>query len=82
LTVFGRQGTYLVNTFTVLLLCVAGLAGLDDSRILLLYVLFTLIWQHELETPARNEVDELDFPRGALAIASSLVVALAVLPIM
>jgi len=77
---FGRRGTFLVKTFTAFLLSAAGLLGLDDARILIIYLLFTIIWQRELETPARNEVEELDFPRGLVGIALALFVALALLP--
>lgn len=77
---FGRRGTYLVNTFTAVFLCGLGLVGLDESRILITYVLYTAVWQRELETPARNEVDELDFLRGVLGIFTALLVALALVP--
>jgi hypothetical protein len=77
---FGRKGTYLVNTFTTVLLCAVGIFGFDQSRILLMYVLFTVLWQRELESPAINEVEELDFPRGVLGIATSLLVALVLVP--
>lgn len=71
-----------MNTFTTLLICGVGIFGLDQSRILLVYVLFTLVWQRELESPARNEVEELDFARGALGIAASLLVALVLVPML
>jgi hypothetical protein len=79
---FGRKGTYLVNTFTTVLLCGVGIIGFDESRILLIYVLFTVLWQRELETPARNEVEELDLPRGVLGIATCLLVALVLIPML
>jgi hypothetical protein len=82
LAMFGRKGTYLVNTFTTILICGLGFFDLDESRILLMYVLFTLVWQRELESPARNEVEELDFPRGVLGIATSLLVALVLVPML
>jgi hypothetical protein len=82
LAMFGRKGTYLVNTFTTIIICGAGILHLDESRILLMYVLFTLLWQRELESPARNEVEELDFPRGVLGIATSLLVALVLVPML
>lgn len=70
----------MVKLFTTLLLCVAGIFGLDDSNILLTYALFTSIWQRELETPMRNEVDELDFMRGFLGISVAIVVGLTLIP--
>jgi hypothetical protein len=79
---FGRRGSYIVKTFTAVLLCLIGLIGFDESRVLLLYVFVAQIWQRELETPARNEVDELDFPRGALGIGTALLVALSLVPML
>ena len=79
---FGRRGAYLVSIITTLLLCVVGLVGLDEQRIFLVYTLFAMIWQREPESPALNEVDELDFPRGLLGIAASIVVFLTLLPML
>jgi hypothetical protein len=77
---FGRRGAYIVKSFTAVLLCAFGIFGFDESRILLVYVIFAQLWQRELETPVANEVEELDFPRGALGIAAALMVALALIP--
>jgi hypothetical protein len=77
---FGRRGAFVVKLFTSLLLCVAGLVGLDQVNILLIYVLYASIWQRELETPMRNEVDELDFLRGSVGIAVAAVVGLTLIP--
>ena len=52
----------------------------DDSRIFLSYTLFALIWQRDLETPARNEVEELDFVRGAVGLLAALFVGLTLIP--
>lgn len=80
LSMFGRRGAFVVKLFTTLLLCLAGIVGMDNVNILLVYVLFATIWQRELETPIRNEVDELDFPRGLLGIAAGIVVGLTLIP--
>lgn len=77
---FGRRGAYVVKTFTTLLLCVSGLFGLDQANIFLTYALFTAIWQRELETPTRNEADELDFARGLVGIFAALLVGLTLIP--
>ena len=79
---FGRRGAYLVSVFTLLLSCVLGLCGLDDQRILLVYILFAMVWQREPESPALNEVDDLDFQRGLLGIAASVLVFLTLLPML
>ena len=80
LAMFGRRGAFIVKSFTALTLVAAGLFGGDQANILLAYVLFALIWQRELETPARNEVQELDFGRGAVGIAMAVAVGLALFP--
>jgi hypothetical protein len=77
---FGRRGTAVVKTFTAIILCGSGLFGLDDSGVLLSYVLLTILWQNELEAPVRNEVEELDFRRGCFAIAMAIFVVLILLP--
>jgi hypothetical protein len=77
---FGRRGAFVTKLFTTLLLCVAGLIGLDDMNILLAYVLYTMIWQRELETPIKNEVDEIDFSRGLLGITGAILVGLTLIP--
>ena len=79
---FGRRGAYLVKIFTTLVLCAMGIFGLDEPRIFLTYVLFTMIWQRELESPTLNEADELDFNRGLVGIGSAVVVFLALLPML
>jgi hypothetical protein len=80
LAMFGRRGTYLLSTFTSVVLCLVGLFGYDESRMFLTYTLFTLLWQRDMETPARNEVEELDLGQGALGILAALFVALTLVP--
>ena len=70
----------MVKLFTTLILVLAGVFGLDDENIFLAYILFVSIWQRELETPSKNEVDELDFPRGLLGISAAIVVGLVLIP--
>jgi hypothetical protein len=77
---FSRRGTLFVKTLVAALLCSAGLFGLDDSGILLNYVIVVLLWQNEIETPARNEVEELDLNRGFLGIAMAVLVFMILLP--
>jgi hypothetical protein len=79
---FGRRGAYVVKTFTTFLLCLAGVFGADKANIFLFYILFATIWQRELETPVRNEVDELDFPRGLVGITTATLVGLVLIPMM
>lgn len=79
---FGRRGTYIVKTGAALLAVALGIFGLDESRLLLLYLLFTTVWQRELDSPSLNEVDELDLSRGLVAIGTALVVALTLVPML
>lgn len=79
---FGRRGSFVVQLFTTPLLFLAGILGWDTADILLTYALFTAIWQRQLETPVRNEVDELDFSRGLVGIGSAVLVGLILLPML
>lgn len=80
LSMFGRRGAFVIKLFTTLILVLSGLLGLDDINILLAYAIFVLVWQRELESPIRNEVDEIDFPRGLLGITSAILVGLTLIP--
>jgi len=80
LAMFGRRGAFVTKLFTVLILVASGLLGLDEMNILLAYAVLVLVWQRELESPIRNEVDELDFSRGLLGISSAILVGLILIP--
>ena len=80
ISMFGRRGILLVRTLVAAMLCGAGLFGLDDSGILLNYVVIVMLWQNEIETPARNEVEELDFGRGCFGIGMAALVFTILLP--
>eukprot|EP00536_Pseudo-nitzschia_multiseries_P010800 jgi/Psemu1/326174/estExt_fgenesh1_pg.C_3420008 len=80
LAMFGRRGAFVVKLFTTLILTASGLFGLDEVNILLAYVVFTLIWQRELESPIRNEVDDISFSRALVGIISAVVVGLTLIP--
>lgn len=81
MAMFGRRGAFVAKLFTTLILAGSGLFGLDSVNILILYLVFTLVWQRELDSPVRNEVDELDVSRGLLGIASTILVGLILIPI-
>jgi hypothetical protein len=81
LTIFGRRSFFLVKTFSILAICAGGLFGFDNSEILLLYALFVILWQRELETPALNEVDDLSTVRGLAAFPIAVLVALSLIPL-
>jgi len=80
LAMFGRRGAFVVKLFTAAILVLSGLFGLDDMNLLLPYVIFVQVWQRELESPIRNEVDEIDFFRGLLGISSAILVGLILIP--
>lgn len=80
IAMFGRRGSYIVKSFTAVLLCIIGIFGMDPSHIILLYAIYTQLYQRELEIPAYNEVEELDFNRGLMAIITAFVVALTLIP--
>jgi len=80
LSMFGRRGAFVTKLFTTLILVLSGLLGLDDMNVLLAYAVFVLVWQRELESPIRNEVDELDFSRGLLGIMVAILVGLTLIP--
>jgi len=79
--VLGRSLSRVLQGFTLLLLVIVGIFGADESNILLFYSLFVTIWQREPEMPCKNEVDELDLARGAVAIGAAVLVALALVPL-
>ena len=53
----------------------------DAGNILFFYAIFAILWQRNIEGPVKNEVEELDFGRGAVAIFMACTVAL-VLPVL
>lgn len=69
-----------MRTFSILSMCVAGLFGYDEARILIAYAAYAAFCQSEMEVPALNEVDELDNGRAVVAIVSWLLVLLTLLP--
>jgi len=80
LSMFGRRGAFVTKLFTTIILVMSGLFGLDELNVLLAYAVFILVWQRELESPIRNEVDELDFTRGLLGIVMAIFVGLTLIP--
>ena len=74
---FGRRGAQIVSAITLLAIFVQGIMGSD---ILLFYFSYVIFFESELELPAKNEVDEISFPRVLIAIASMMVVLLTLIP--
>jgi hypothetical protein len=80
LSLFGRRGTYLLKSATFFAICVIGLFGFDEARILIVYAMFTTLTQRELEAPVQNEVDEIDEGRALLGFMTAMLVTLTLLP--
>ena len=76
----GRRGTYLVKSAAALAICIVGVFGFDEARLLIVYLLFVSLAQRELESPVQNEVDNLDEGRALVGILTALVVTLTLLP--
>lgn len=66
---------------SLLILVLSGVFGLDESNILLSYVLIVTIWQRSPEIPCLNEVDDIDLGRVAVAIAGAMLAALTLIPL-
>lgn len=82
LSMFGRRGAYITSCFSCLALCLVGLFGMDEARILLTYALLCAVWQRDLEAPVANEVAELDVARGFMGISSWVIAILTLFPCM
>jgi membrane-associated protease RseP (regulator of RpoE activity) len=81
LAMFGRPGANLLKYFTTLLLYLWSLVGLNSLLMIFPYIAFVVLWQYDPEAPARNEVEQLDFPRASLGISMALIMALVLLPL-
>eukprot|EP00591_Stephanopyxis_turris_P012730 CAMPEP_0195511714 /NCGR_PEP_ID=MMETSP0794_2-20130614/3938_1 /TAXON_ID=515487 /ORGANISM="Stephanopyxis turris, Strain CCMP 815" /LENGTH=709 /DNA_ID=CAMNT_0040639367 /DNA_START=40 /DNA_END=2169 /DNA_ORIENTATION=- len=79
--VFGRNGHILVQGLTMLILFGSSFFGADPQNLFLGYGIFAFFTQRELEIPCRNEIDDLDFARVVVAIATWVVVALTLVPV-
>jgi hypothetical protein len=77
---FGRTFARLLEGFVLFVLVVVGFFGLDQSSLLLTYALFTSFYQRDPEIPCLNEVDDLGVTRGIIAILTSMVVAISLIP--
>ena len=80
-SLFGRKWARVISGLSLLILVLSGVFGLDDSNILLSYVLIVTIWQRNPEIPCRNEVDDVDYGRVAVAIAGAMLASLVLLPL-
>ena len=74
---FGRGPKLLIGQLTVIALLVLGVLGSD---LFLFFSAFVIGFQTGNEVPARNEVDQIDFSRAALATATYLLAVLALVP--
>lgn len=77
LALFGRSGAQVVGFITAFSLL---FGGIFNSDAMLLYFAFVIFFQFELEVPLRNEADDIDFGRAVLAITSTVLVLLTIIP--
>ena len=59
----------------------AGLFGDDNANLLLVFALYSQIWQRETEIPCKNEVDGIDDFRVVVAFLSFALAGLAIVPL-
>ena len=74
---FGRSGSQAV---TFASLAALAILGFTSSDLLLFYFAFIAFFQSELETPQRNEVDDVDFSRVLVAGFAGFLMLLTLIP--
>jgi hypothetical protein len=74
---FGRRAAQLVSALSLLAIFIQGLIGSD---ILLFYFSYVIFFESVPELPAENEVDDISFPRVLLAITSTMLLLLTLIP--
>jgi hypothetical protein len=77
MALFGRESKLGVGSNCLFILLLYGLFGSD---LFLFYFSFVLAFQTGNEVPARNEVDEVDFSRGIVAIIAYGLAILSLVP--
>ena len=78
MALFGRSGTQAVTFISLLLLFALGFSG--ESDLLIFYFGFVVFAQSELEIPMRNEIDDVDFSRAAVAGFALFLTVLTLIP--
>ena len=81
LAIFGRSLTNVVRSITVVGMIAAGLLGDDNASLLLVFAIYSQIWQRETEIPCRNEVDGIDDFRAIVGFLSLAVAGIAIVPL-
>jgi len=76
MAIFGRPGAQVVSFLSLAALFFLGL----QSDLLLFYFSFLVFCQAELEIPLRNEIDEVDATRVALASFAGFLMLLTLIP--
>lgn len=77
LALFGRGGKLAVGNIGLFALLFTGVLGSD---LFLFYFAFVVAFQSGNEVPARNEVDDISFPRVILATIAFATAFLALVP--
>ncbi len=80
MSLFGRSISRVVRTTTIGIIVFSSFFGGDPMNILLFYTIFAQIWQRESEIPCKNEIENVDNVRAAVAFITGILVSLAVIP--
>lgn len=80
LSLFGRSVSRVVRSGTIGLIVFASFFGGETVNLLLFYTIYAQIWQRDSEIPCKNEVENVDNVRAVVALATGLLVALSVIP--
>ena len=80
LSLFGRSVSRVVRSFTIGLIVFCSFFGGDTVNLLLFYAIYAQIWQKESEIPCKNEIENVDDVRAVAAVATGVLVALSVIP--
>jgi hypothetical protein len=82
LALFGRSVSRVVRTGTIGIIVFCSFFGGDSVNLLLFYTIYAQLWQRECEIPCKNEIENVDNVRAGVALATGLLVALTVIPMM
>ncbi len=81
MALFGRSVSRVVRTGTIGIIVFCSFFGGDSVNLLLFYTIYAQLWQRECEIPCTNEIENVDNVRAGVALATGLLVALTVIPI-
>lgn len=80
LAVLGRSNTLIIQQLVIAALFLLGLSGVYQAKIYLLFAIYCMSGQNELEVPCRNEVDGIDAGRFLVYICLIYAALLIIIP--